>query len=111
MSNLLNETIKKLTLHCKSEDDILWVGTHNVKTTWDNFKAVADVEYDNGYGGTEVAKDLLIVGSDFWLERHEYDGAEWWEYKCIPKMPDKDIELTTVVRTDWMSELEEMNKV
>ena len=48
---------------------------------WENFKEVANVEYDSGFGSPQVAEDLIIMGSDFWLERHEYDGSEWWEYK------------------------------
>ena len=29
----------------------------------------------------EVAEDLVVVGDNWWIERHEYDGNEWWEYK------------------------------
>jgi len=52
-----------------------------VDEKWENFKEVANVEYDSGFGSPQVAEDLIIMGSDFWLERHEYDGSEWWEYK------------------------------
>jgi hypothetical protein len=27
----------------------------------------------------------MVIGSDWWLERHEYDGSEWWEFKSLPK--------------------------
>jgi hypothetical protein len=30
---------------------------------------------------------IIVVGKDWWLERHEYDGSEWWEFKT---MPDKN---------------------
>jgi hypothetical protein len=30
---------------------------------------------------------LQLVGETFWIERAEYDGSEWWEYKEIPKRP------------------------
>lgn len=26
----------------------------------------------------------MVVGDDWWLERHEYDGSEWWEFKRLP---------------------------
>lgn len=43
------------------------------------------IQNDEGYGAPEVATDLLVVGADFWLERCEYDGSEWWEFKQMPK--------------------------
>ena len=63
------------------------------KNTWDNFCLNANFFYDNGYGGNEIPMDLIVVGKDFWLERHTYDGAEWWEYKEIPEEPEDIREL------------------
>lgn len=79
--NLLKETLEEFAQNNKTENDIIWVGCEDFKTTWENFKEVADIEYDNGFGSPKVAEDLIIMGNDFWLERHEYDGSEWWEYK------------------------------
>lgn len=112
MANLLQETIEILKEHNKSENDILWVGRievqcvsdyydsqdvrcPTVKNTWEWFKSKANFEYDNGYGGAEIPLSLVVVGEDFWLERHEYDGAEWWEYKRMPTEPleTKDFDL------------------
>lgn len=81
MRNLLRETIEILKHHGHTEDDVLWVGCKEFKTSWENFSKVADVEYDSGYGAQMVAQDLIINGTTFWLERNEYDGSEWWEYK------------------------------
>jgi len=108
MLNLLNETIEKLKNCNKSPNDVLWVGDNEIKTTWDNFQKISNVEYDNGYGGAEVADKLLIVGKDFWLERHEYDGSEWWEFKELPIEPKQTMELKTVL-CGWDS-LTEANK-
>ena len=41
----------------------------------------------NGFGGAEVNENLFVVGADWWLERHEYDGSEWWEFKTLPTKP------------------------
>ena len=90
--NLLNETLSDLQDNNKTEKDVLWVGCKDFKTTWENFKEVADVDYDSGYGAPKVAEDLIIMGNTFWLERHEYDGSEWWEYK------DKDISEPTKIQ-------------
>lgn len=79
--NLLKETLSKLEKNGKSKNDVLWVGCSDFKTTWENFEAISNTEYDSGYGAPEVAEDLIVMGKDFWLERHEYDGSEWWEFK------------------------------
>lgn len=87
MSNLLSETIEILAANGKSPNDVLWVQANDGVGTWDNFSALADFEYDPGYGGAEVAMDLKIVGNDWWLERGEYGGSEWWEFKTLPAQP------------------------
>jgi len=93
MRNLLEETLKVLEVNNKKETDVKWVRTLTHKTTWKDFKKNADVDYNSGYGSSKVAQDLLIVGENWWLERGEYDGSEWWDYKEIPKEPIETIEL------------------
>lgn len=87
--NLLNETHDSLLRGGKTPADVKWVGNSEFYFTWNEFASIADFEYDDGYGGQNIAHDLLVVGKDFWLERHEYDGSEWWEYKELPKKPEK----------------------
>jgi hypothetical protein len=93
MNNLLKETLEELEAKGKKESDVKWVGTSTHKTTWEDFKRIADVEYKAGYGVPVVAQDLLIVGENWWLERGKYDGSEWWNYKELPKEPTEIIEL------------------
>lgn len=88
MTNLLIETLECLRSNGKSEHDVLWCGNREFCFRWSVFAKLANRKYDNGYGGNEVASDLLVVGKDFWLERHEYDGSEWWEYKEYPTKPE-----------------------
>jgi hypothetical protein len=86
MTNLLEETLKVLHENGKSEEDVMWCGSEEFGWfTWEDFKELANLEYDEGFGAQEVARDLVIVGKDFWLERHEYDGLEWWEFKQLPE--------------------------
>lgn len=110
MSNLLKETILILNSNGKTPKDVKWVGNTSVKTTWENFENIADKEYDSGFGGEQVNLDLMIVGDDWWLERHEYDGSEWWEYKTIPPEPKAHIELKTVFNGDGYNVLD-ANKI
>lgn len=83
--NLLVETMEDLQANGKSPDDVLWCGSRDIHMDWTTFAANADVDYDSGHGAAEVAQDLLIVGDNWWFERGEYDGSEWWEFKTAPK--------------------------
>lgn len=86
--NLLEETKKILENNNKTLEDILWIGSFKNFVDVNEFIKIADVEYDSGYGSPQVAENLLVVGVNWWLERHEYDGSEWWEYKSIPVKPN-----------------------
>ncbi len=85
--NLLKETKQILKDNKLKEKDILWGGTTELYETWETFKHVIDIDYDDGYGGQNINRTLILVGKDWWLERHEYDGSEWWEFKRMPKQP------------------------
>lgn len=85
MRNLLAETLEVLECEHLTPDDVQFVRTTTTSGTWAEFVALATgLEYDAGYGGIEVNVSLMIVGRDWWLERHEYDGSEWWEFKRLP---------------------------
>ena len=61
---------------------------------WDQFLKQLDFQYDNGYGCQQLSGTIWLINGD-WLERGEYDGSEWWEYKTCPQIPEylKNIEL------------------
>lgn len=84
--NLLKETKKILKEYGKSVKDIVAVQGANFGMSVDTFLELADTEYDAGYGSPKVAEDLVVIGEDWFLERHEYDGSEWWEYKAMIKI-------------------------
>jgi hypothetical protein len=86
--NLLEETIKTLRDNGKTIFDIEWFGTTDCEYNCD-LQELINIDYDDGYGVSEVPSDFILVGKDFWLERHEYDGSEWWEYKSIPEKPSE----------------------
>lgn len=94
--NLKQETLDVLERHNKKIEDILWIGGDDFTISIDDFFRKADREYDKGYGSQKVATDLKIVGDDWWLERHEYDGSEWWEFKTKPVKPSKEEKIHTV---------------
>jgi len=86
--NLLEETLKVLKRIGKKPEDVSWVGSKDGEYAidWNEFKKIANKEYDSGFGAQVVARDLVIVFRDnSWLERSEYDGAESWKYISPPK--------------------------
>lgn len=109
MKNLLQETVEVLFENNKIPNDVKWVGTREIKFTWDKFAELSNEEYDNGYGGQLVASNLIIVGDNWWLERHEYDGSEWWEFKEMPITPERDIVPIRVIGGMWDG-LQEINR-
>lgn len=90
---LKEETIEDLKEYGKSVEDVKCVCGNDFQIPVDLFWKLADVKYDKGFGAQEVATDLKLYGDDFWMERHEYDGSEWWEFKqmIVPKdLPMRD---------------------
>ena len=90
MANLLKETKKILEQHGKTFDDVIFVGDTRFKTKMavEDFIKRANNNFMDDYDSIKINIDLILVGKDFWLERHEYDGSEWWEYKSMPNIND-----------------------
>lgn len=44
------------------------------------FIAETDVSYYTGFGG-QTLYGYVMFHDQSWLERGEYDGSEWWEFK------------------------------
>lgn len=97
MPNLFEETEEMLIENGKAWDDVVFISNmkegyfenyHEVEIDVDTFIKVAKtIEYDDGFGGNEISLNLKIVGKNWWLERHEYDGSENWVYKEKPQRP------------------------
>ena len=87
MTNLYEETVEILKEHRKTFNDVRFVKGENFLIDKDEFIKIAkNTTYDNGFGWSEIALDLVIMGDNWWLERKEYDGSEWWEFKRIPSV-------------------------
>ena len=88
MRNLLKETIEKIEKCGHTVHEVKFVTDYDVYYNWEDFARNAkNYNYDDGYGSNEVNINLEVVGSSWWLERDEYDGSEWWEYKSLPIAP------------------------
>jgi hypothetical protein len=111
MTNLLAETLEAMKGQDLTPTDVSWVGSRDgcFGISWDEFAAIANVEYHSDYGAQEVAPDLVVVfGQGRWLERREYDGAEWWEYKTQPILQSRSRRFSRVTGGMWdsLAELE-----
>ena len=90
MTNLLQETIEILDQHGLTLNDIRFI-----HTSCGDFipsqggRKFLDVDYDSGFGTFHIDLNLKLVGDNWWLERHEYDGSEWWEFKKLPTFGKK----------------------
>ena len=99
MINLLDETLEIIKENGKTTEEIKFVSAnwyiyenkertyYERYMTWEDFASQANKIYDDGYGRIAVKDALQIVGANWWLERHEYDGSEWWEFKSLPTQP------------------------
>lgn len=102
MLNLLAETVKQLEANNKTTQDVEWVGNRsgNYSIDWAKFESIANVDYYESYGGQEISENLVVVGKDWWLERGEYDGSEWWEFKSLPIRQSNPESFETVLRSE-----------
>ena len=110
MSNLKFETLEILKENGKTIKDIRWIGSKDIAIPLDLFWILADTEYNNDFGSQKVARDLVVVGDDWWLERAEYDGSEWWEFKTMPTKPSTEKEVASVIGGMWDT-LEEIDRL
>lgn len=109
---LLEETIAVIQSEGGSVDEVKWVGSSDgtYAISWDEFCEIAKINYDDGYGGQEIAEDLVVVGTNWWMTRGEYDGSEWWEFHTKPKIGKKPKKFTKVKVKGWgWSYLHNMN--
>lgn len=110
MTNLWEETLRELATYGKTFKDVKYIQGSDFAITKENFEQVAKKsEYYSGFGTAKVAEDLVIVGDVWWLERHEYDGSEWWEYKETPKQINEVKEASCLADGVWNT-LAELNE-
>lgn len=97
IKNLYNETLQVLNEHNKSFDDVLNIviiyedDYQHDKEEYiidknDFIEIAKTINYDSGYGLPEINESLKIIGKDWYMEREEYDGSEWWDFRIKPEL-------------------------
>lgn len=110
MRNLWDETIEFLEHHKLTWDDVQYIAGGTFQITKENFEEVArKTDYDAGYGSAEVAHDLMLVGSNWWLVRAEYDGSEWWQFLQQPDVWRLQVIPVTTLARRYGGTLDDMN--
>ena len=93
MANAKEELLRMLSDINKTEADIARLKCVAISDCIENTKKEIfsihdlDFEYSEGYGAQELF-GLVLFNDGSWLERGEYDGSEWWEYKKTPTDED-----------------------
>lgn len=111
---LLEETIVDIKKSGHEIKDIVFIGSEETghQCSWQQFRKLADFEYDSGFGSQKIATDLVIVFSDgakMW--RDEYDGSEGWAFSAPFKMPEEKHQILTLGDNSQMwATLAQMNR-
>lgn len=87
---LYNETVLTLKRNKHNISDILWCEKDYYFFSFEEFKNIAKFDYDNSSGVQVISKNLRIYGTNFFLERYEFDGTEGWSF--IDLLPEKPLE-------------------
>lgn len=106
MTNLWEETVRVLNRHNLDFDkDVIQVQTAEGYIEKELFKMMAmAINYDSGYGSAEIREDLIILGVDWWLERGEYDGSEWWDFRTMPPLLENNAGAPRLTTYDYEEE-------
>ena len=112
MRNLLKETINAIHESGHVPEDIVFIGSEESghSCSWDEFKILANEIYNSGFGGQNVAMDLIIAfadGQKMW--RGEYDGSEWWEVQRPFKKPLHSKKIKNLFASIGWDTLEKIN--
>lgn len=95
MQNLKKETMEAIEESCHTIADIDYCdikeeyeyGKYNILSFSNIDIDKLNIMYDDGYGAQNIF-GFIVFKDSTWLERGEYDGSEWWEYKKKPILKD-----------------------
>ena len=109
--NLYDETVETLSLYDKTISDIEYIGSIRTKINTNKaLELMKKKNYDSGFGGQEIACNLMINGNGFIMIRGEYDGSEWWNYiQTDPSLPQVEREVKSFKTDMGWDTLEEIN--
>lgn len=110
--NLLQEVEAVFDEFELSHKDILWVGGEEFRTTWEQFKEVADRTDFNHR--SQLPIDLIIMGNGWYIDIIDDDYSPLFSVTYLPKTPSliKSIKYLSTVDSKCKEEyvtLEDLN--
>ena len=113
MTNLLKETEEAIIESGHTWEDVVFIGSESgYECTVDEFRELANFEYDQGFGASHIATDLVVVFKDGQtMTRGEYDGSEWWQFSKPFKHPLETKKISCLGNDSFLwVKLKEMNE-
>lgn len=95
MKNLQRQTLDSIVRAGKRVEDIAYCNITMGAISYEQEELLKgkvfdidklDFMYDDGYG-SQLVHGFIVFNDKTWLERSEYDGAEWWDYRKCPSEP------------------------
>lgn len=93
MKNFKEETLKKIKDVGYELKDVIFIGSDDGKyrMSVEKFLEFSDFEYNNDFGATNIATDLIVYFNDnSYMIRETNDNFEWWEYVKLIKYTAED---------------------
>lgn len=84
--NAKQELLKILKENNKTVDNIvaIFIKYELSYTKIIEINKIEQLDFNYTDGGVQELFGYVLLDDQDWLERHDYDGAEWWEYKKYP---------------------------
>ena len=80
----LKKEVKEYTIKYLGDNKYIQVYQGRKRIEWSNIPDDR-LRYSPDYGN-QVWSGWVTFTDGTWIERHEYDGSEWWEYKETPSL-------------------------
>jgi hypothetical protein len=88
IENFEEETRREIKNVGLTPEMVAFVTDGENSQSFDDFISNCNFEYNSSFGRAYINSNLEIVFNDgSWLERGEYDGSEWWQYKKTSAKP------------------------
>lgn len=86
-----NHEVDEYYLRCIGDWDISEIPVYSGKDSidWDSIKTNS-LNYDRGFGTQCWDGWVTFKDTNDWLEREEYDGAEWWVWRSRPSLEEEE---------------------
>ena len=76
----------QLSFMLDGDETVITLNPDHTTPQYAEFLKTIAINYDSGFGSQKLRGTVWLEGGT-WLERHEYDGSEWWHHCKRPALP------------------------